>query len=76
MVANPEDFHDALDACKREAMKGFADDAMLIEKFLTQPRHVEPGFCRRAWQRRAPQRTRLFSAAPHAKVLEELPRRA
>ncbi len=41
MVAAPEDFHDALDACKREAMKGFADDAMLIEKFLTQPRHVE-----------------------------------
>jgi 3-methylcrotonyl-CoA carboxylase alpha subunit len=41
MVAKEEDFFDALDACKREAMKGFADDAMLIEKFLTQPRHVE-----------------------------------
>jgi 3-methylcrotonyl-CoA carboxylase alpha subunit len=41
MVAKEEDFHDMLEAAKREAMKGFADDDMLIEKFLTQPRHVE-----------------------------------
>ena len=41
MLTRTEDFFDALDACKREAMKGFADDAMLIEKFLTKPRHVE-----------------------------------
>ena len=41
MVADPKDFFDMLDAAKREAMKGFADDDMLIEKFLTQPRHVE-----------------------------------
>jgi len=41
VINRTEDFFDALDACKREAMKGFADDAMLIEKFLTKPRHVE-----------------------------------
>ena len=41
MVSNEGEFFDMLDAAKREAMKGFADDDMLIEKFLTEPRHVE-----------------------------------
>ncbi len=41
MVPDESEFFDMLDAAKREAMKGFADDDMLIEKFLTEPRHVE-----------------------------------
>lgn len=40
-VWQPEDFADALDAAKREAMSSFNDDLMLVEKYLTQPRHVE-----------------------------------
>ena len=40
-MPDESEFFDMLDAAKREAMKGFADDDMLIEKFLTEPRHVE-----------------------------------
>ncbi|MGK2913659.1 MAG: acetyl/propionyl/methylcrotonyl-CoA carboxylase subunit alpha, partial [Porticoccaceae bacterium] len=36
-----EEFAEALAAAKREAMNGFGNDAMLVEKYLTQPRHVE-----------------------------------
>lgn len=35
------DFSQALDAAKREAMASFGDDIMLVEKYLTKPRHVE-----------------------------------
>lgn len=35
------EFHDALEAAKRESMSSFNDDIMLIEKYLTKPRHVE-----------------------------------
>jgi 3-methylcrotonyl-CoA carboxylase alpha subunit len=40
-VWNDEDFVDALAAAKREAMSSFNDDLMLVEKYLTGPRHVE-----------------------------------
>ncbi|GAA0360120.1 acetyl/propionyl/methylcrotonyl-CoA carboxylase subunit alpha [Bowmanella denitrificans] len=40
-VHRAEDFDDALAAAKREAMAGFGDEHMLVEKYLTQPRHVE-----------------------------------
>lgn len=40
-VSHSDEFFDALDAAKREAMSGFGDDIMLVEKYLTQPRHVE-----------------------------------
>ncbi|MBU2877330.1 acetyl/propionyl/methylcrotonyl-CoA carboxylase subunit alpha [Aliiglaciecola lipolytica] len=40
-VAHSNEFYDALDAAKREAMSGFGDDIMLVEKYLAQPRHVE-----------------------------------
>lgn len=36
-----DEFTSALDAAKREAMNGFGDDTMLVEKYLTKPRHVE-----------------------------------
>lgn len=35
------EFDDALEAAKREALSSFGDDTMLVEKYLTQPRHVE-----------------------------------
>jgi len=41
VVWAPDEFTSALDAAKREAMNGFADDTMLVEKYLTKPRHVE-----------------------------------
>jgi 3-methylcrotonyl-CoA carboxylase alpha subunit len=34
-------FADALAAAKREALSGFGDDRVLLEKYLTKPRHVE-----------------------------------
>ncbi|MDL2407704.1 acetyl/propionyl/methylcrotonyl-CoA carboxylase subunit alpha [Rhizobium calliandrae] len=40
-VDRPEDFTAALDAARREAKSAFGDDAVLIEKYLTQPRHIE-----------------------------------
>ena len=40
-VWNAGEFDQALDAAKREARNGFGDDAMLVEKYLIRPRHVE-----------------------------------
>lgn len=40
-VWSAEEFDDALAAAKREAINGFGDDRMLVEKYLTRPRHVE-----------------------------------
>ncbi len=34
-------FLEALESCKREAIKSFSDDRVLIEKFITNPRHIE-----------------------------------
>ncbi|WP_286262433.1 acetyl/propionyl/methylcrotonyl-CoA carboxylase subunit alpha [Thalassotalea atypica] len=36
-----KDFSAELAAAKREASSSFGDDRMLVEKYLTQPRHVE-----------------------------------
>lgn len=36
-----EEFDEALNAAKRESLKSFSDDKMLVEKYLTKPRHVE-----------------------------------
>lgn len=40
-VWSDEDFDAALAAAKRESLASFGDDTMLVEKFLTRPRHVE-----------------------------------
>ncbi|MDP5129876.1 MAG: acetyl/propionyl/methylcrotonyl-CoA carboxylase subunit alpha [Paraglaciecola sp.] len=40
-VWHASEFNDALAAAKREALSSFNDDHMLVEKYLTQPRHVE-----------------------------------
>ncbi|MCW8997807.1 MAG: acetyl-CoA carboxylase biotin carboxylase subunit, partial [Kangiellaceae bacterium] len=41
VVESSSDFIDALNSCKREAISSFGDDQVLIEKYLTKPRHVE-----------------------------------
>ncbi|MBA6411535.1 acetyl/propionyl/methylcrotonyl-CoA carboxylase subunit alpha [Parahaliea sp. F7430] len=40
-VWSTEEFESALAAAKREASASFGDDRMLVEKYLTKPRHVE-----------------------------------
>lgn len=41
IVENKKDFAAALAAAKREALSSFADDTMLVEKYLAEPRHIE-----------------------------------
>ena len=40
-VDQSEDFDAALQSCKREAINSFGDDAVLIEKYVQRPRHIE-----------------------------------
>jgi len=40
-VDRPEDFSDALSAARREAKAAFGDDAVLVEKYVERPRHIE-----------------------------------
>jgi len=41
IIRNESEFYDLLDACKREAMKNFADDHVIVEKYIGKPRHIE-----------------------------------
>lgn len=41
IVERPEDFESMLESSKREGKKAFGDDRVLVEKYLTTPRHVE-----------------------------------
>ncbi|CAM2187271.1 acetyl/propionyl/methylcrotonyl-CoA carboxylase subunit alpha [Burkholderia orbicola] len=41
VVERSEDFPAALASCQREAASSFGNDRVLIEKYLTRPRHVE-----------------------------------
>lgn len=41
IVRSPSEFMEKLESAKNEAMKGFADDAMIIEKYIERPRHIE-----------------------------------
>lgn len=40
-VYKEEEFHDALAGAKRESLASFADDTMIIEKLVLNPRHIE-----------------------------------
>ncbi|WP_422084862.1 acetyl/propionyl/methylcrotonyl-CoA carboxylase subunit alpha [Variovorax sp.] len=40
-VDKAEDFAAALASCQREAINSFGDDAVLIEKYVQRPRHIE-----------------------------------
>jgi 3-methylcrotonyl-CoA carboxylase alpha subunit len=73
-VEKPEDFADALASCKREAINSFGDDAVLIEKYVQRPRHIEiqvfadtQGQCVYLHERDCSVQQR------HQKVLEEAP---
>ena len=73
-VDKSEDFMAALESCKREAINSFGDDAVLIEKYVQRPRHIEiqvfgdtHGNCVYLFERDCSVQRR------HQKVLEEAP---
>ncbi len=41
LVEQPEDFTQALDSARGEARTAFGNDAVLVEKFVAKPRHIE-----------------------------------
>src|SRR5690625_2761173 len=41
VVHEAGEFREALDGAKREAKAGFGDDKVLLEKYITEPRHIE-----------------------------------
>ncbi len=74
LVEQSADFPDALASCKREAISSFGNDHVLIEKYITKPRHVEIqvfadglGNCVYLFERDCSVQRR------HQKVLEEAP---
>jgi 3-methylcrotonyl-CoA carboxylase alpha subunit len=73
-VDKAEDFAAALQSCQREARNSFGDDAVLIEKYVQRPRHIEiqvfgdaHGNCIYLFERDCSVQRR------HQKVLEEAP---
>jgi 3-methylcrotonyl-CoA carboxylase alpha subunit len=41
IVMSPDEFQQQLDSAKSEARSSFGDDVMLVEKYITTPRHIE-----------------------------------
>jgi 3-methylcrotonyl-CoA carboxylase alpha subunit len=41
VATSAAEFKDALESAQREAKNAFGDDRVLVEKYLTQPRHIE-----------------------------------
>ncbi len=73
-VEKSEDFAAALASCQREAQNSFGDQAVLIEKYVQRPRHIEiqvfgdtQGHCVYLMERDCSVQRR------HQKVLEEAP---
>ncbi len=74
IVERSDDFRDALASCKREASSSFGNDHVLVEKYITRPRHIEiqvfadtQGDCVYLFERDCSVQRR------HQKVLEEAP---
>lgn len=74
VVEQSADFAAALASCQREAINSFGDDAVLIEKYVQRPRHIEiqvfgdtQGDCVYLFERDCSVQRR------HQKVLEEAP---
>ena len=74
VVSQAGDFAAALSSCQREAINSFANDAVLIEKYVQRPRHIEiqifgdnHGNCVSLFERDCSVQRR------HQKVLEEAP---
>jgi len=73
-VYGADEFDAALASCKREAINSFGDDAVLIERYVQKPRHIEiqvfgdtHGDCVYLFERDCSVQRR------HQKVLEEAP---
>ncbi len=73
-VEKAEDFAAVLASCQREARNSFGDEAVLVEKYVTRPRHIEiqvfgdtQGNCVYLFERDCSVQRR------HQKVLEEAP---
>ncbi|HUF45493.1 MAG TPA: biotin/lipoyl-containing protein, partial [Aestuariivirgaceae bacterium] len=73
-VERPSEFAHALEGCRREAQSAFGNDRMLIEKYITRPRHIEiqvfadsHGNCVHLFERDCSLQRR------HQKVIEEAP---
>ncbi|MED5618246.1 acetyl/propionyl/methylcrotonyl-CoA carboxylase subunit alpha [Ideonella sp. BN130291] len=73
-VDKPEDFIAALASCQREAQASFGDQHVLVERYVTRPRHIEiqvfadgHGQCVYLFERDCSVQRR------HQKVLEEAP---
>ena len=73
-VDKAEDFAAALASCQREAQASFGDDHVLVERYVTRPRHIEiqlfadtQGHCVYLFERDCSVQRR------HQKVLEEAP---
>jgi 3-methylcrotonyl-CoA carboxylase alpha subunit len=74
VVTQPGAFAEALASAKREAASSFGDDRVLIEKYLSRPRHIEMqifadthGDCVHLFERDCSVQRR------HQKILEEAP---
>ena len=74
LVDKREDFAAALASCQREAINSFGNDAVLVEKYVLRPRHIEiqvfgdtQGNCVYLFERDCSVQRR------HQKVLEEAP---
>jgi 3-methylcrotonyl-CoA carboxylase alpha subunit len=74
LVETAEEFSAALASCQREAASSFGDDRVLIEKYISRPRHIEIqifadafGDCISLFERDCSTQRR------HQKILEEAP---
>ena len=74
VVENMAEFDDALAAAQREAKNAFGNPDMLIERYLTQPRHVEiQVFCDQSGNGIYLAERDCSVQRRHQKVLEEAP---
>ena len=74
IVRASEEFEASLASCQREAKNAFGDDAVLVERYVTRPRHIEiqvfgdsHGNCVSLFERDCSVQRR------HQKVIEEAP---
>ena len=74
VVARAEDLAGAVEGAKREAMAAFADDALLLERYLAAPKHIEIQILADATGRTLSLFERDCSVQRrHQKVIEEAP---
>lgn len=74
VASNDIELHQAFGACRHEARQSFGDDRVFIEKFISQPRHIEiqvladaHGHAVFLWERECSIQRR------HQKLIEEAP---